>query len=371
MSTFRDPTSPVDLLRVLHQHVARMTDETCDAYATSNGVLSNIYAERNNDNMTWLQGMGNQQHVRQIRAILTASVRKAELRQIRIADAYYVAAPMTELLLETTKAALTYFNEMRAEKLAGGEQWNFGPTIREETLPSDHGFVYFERGIPMRDPEDGPFAVHYLTWHKCMVPAADDPNDIVPGYLSTAWVVGASLGDVAPERERAALRGMDYLVPLRIATAPFDIGLQPNDGLAFDTDDASYGPLFAASLWAIMAEELSYLRKVGVPRNARARYKSLKHPHVKVITLRRTRTEESDAEARHHVMRHWTHRWVVDAFFRHLPGESGCGGAGAVADHDGERCARCGGKITRVVSHVKGPVGLDVQVKERVYNLAR
>lgn len=372
---WREPRNPVELLRVLHDLAAQYGHG--DGRRFQGTALKKLIWEM-------FRQFADDEVWEVIGAELTEKITDAITRSTKVADAFWIKDGMFEICQGA---------------LARVAREGLEAKIPSYLEVSPHGFMWFEKPIrqPMTDAiqrasganiVDGDVWICAQSWHHIpQLPCRDartedEPLVRQPGFVTVLWTTKAewlrTVSDSLIQNRdigRAAIEqiGPD-LMPVAASGVPYDVMLvDPTDDAVREDLWTEVGPLSLAAMWSLMLDTVEVdTHRVGVPANVRRAYaKRLKHPHVRVVTLRRAKNVSEHDRATEAMSRQWSHRWVVDEFWRHLPGESGCKGAGAVAGEDGEHCAKCGGRITHVVNHVKGPHGLPLQVKERVYNLSR
>lgn len=364
-TAWRAPNSPIDLLRVLHDQVAQYSSPSS---RIAEDALKHLF-------WSMFESQATDDVWEQVGIEITEQLTRACVKSIRVADAFWIKDGMMTVVQ----------NALNSLFKAGHNDAQI-----EAHLPvSDHGFVWFEK--PIKSPswvKNGlPVEVVAQSWHVVSdIPCRDankpgEPLIHCPGFLQVLWTTRVQWArDIAPsilmnatdELVASIARYGPYLLPVAASGVPFNSRLTPLDDPASSQLSEFVGPLTLTGLWILMNDVVQTdTRKAGLPSAVRKHYAArLKHPNVRVVTLRRTKNV---GDPTHHeaMVREWTHRWVVESFWRHLPGESGCHGAGAVPGEDQEHCANCGGRITHVMNHVKGPQGLPLQVKEVVYSVSR
>jgi len=128
---------------------------------------------------------------------------------------------------------------------------------------------------------------------------------------------------------------------------------------------------FARTLWHFLSAEIAVSSPApDVDRHARRRaLRSLRHGEVHVVTLRRRKPLAPETDG--HRVVHWSCRWPVNGFWRHVRRSPDHPLHHAVPDAAREHCTGCGMKVRFVPAFLKGPPGLPLKSERQLYKLKR
>lgn len=266
------------------------------------------------------------------------------------ATTYQVTADMTEAV------NATYQNT--AKHVVHIEEWE---------LPSEAGFVWFDKPVPAQDVS-GTFIFHRaVSWSKQVL---QYPNGTtLPGVRMTSWYY-------APDRDVHWSPELEEQVGKLGALA-----LSHSQILAFGSRVGGFdGEIsmddFAAwmhTLWMFMDTEIVTHSKPPIERHFRRRaQRTLRHSDVNVVTLRRLHPQGAEPTGVHRSVE-WSVRWVVQGHWRHLGAvvDHPAGAHHALPDASRQYCSVCDGKITWVRPYLKGPEGLPLRSTENLFRLSR
>jgi hypothetical protein len=248
--------------------------------------------------------------------------------------------------------------------------------IEEGDLPSERGFLWFDRPVPTIERTGGSISIRAISWGPETMRFAGkdafgrDSSRSVPAVRLVFW---ARAGDPT-----------DY--PESVAGAQEDCG----DLIINHTVVIAYGERYPVHsevdvgtsvlhwiliTWAMLESEIAAHHRPQTERGTRRRIaRSLKHNEVNVITLRRARRDPEGESGHRHV--DWSCHWFVKGFWRHIENyDSSLFRPNHRAISDGSigqpRCTVCLSKITRVKSHFRGPEDKPLKVSRQLSRLSR
>lgn len=240
-------------------------------------------------------------------------------------------------------------------------------------LPAPSGFLWLDKAIFMTDIGGDKKSTRAVSWSPVTVRSAETSIH-GDGIRFTTWSLLSDEG----------AWGMTSLPgsPLQLSSSqitPFGqelkrVNMQLKNGKleqTFDgeaTDDILY---WVQTLWMFMGTEVTSVSPAKVHKqSARKIHQVTANKRVNVVLLRRV--TQTDREHGHRPV-DWTCSWVVQAFWRHLPGYVGPAKPHQAKVTGAEQvCAVCEWPVTRVRAHVKDPAGLPLKVvPETVYKVSR
>jgi hypothetical protein len=272
-------------------------------------------------------------------------------RQLAMARTYHVTGKMTNMVgavYEKTASEVSSF--------------------ATEDVPWPAGFAWLDKPVALKDKHGRVAMNRALSWNMERA-RYTGIRGTIPAVRITCWSGWGDQDEYWTPETGQLMRDMGGLSLAHCIIIPFGQEFRPlaerrADGSA--PDDISR---WLHALWLMLESEVVTLRRAGdVERHAAARaQRSLNHKDVTVVLLRRsTVCEAADGEPG----RRWvdfTHRWPVQGFWRHHRKQ----GHHAVPDQSRESCLSCGGGISWVRPHLRGPADKPLQVKPQVYKLAR
>ena len=213
--------------------------------------------------------------------------------------------------------------------------------IREEDLPSEWGFMWFDKPVPRPSVEDKPdqepLLMHAISWAKVPsmpVTINGQFHASVPALRVREWGFN---DDMAIRPRPLHLMGQS-MVPLT---------------------DQVHTPLtelwFVHMVWILMGMEITARTTEQADRHGRKRAANLKHAEVTVITLRRPARAGGKPSATPKLI-DWSCTWLVRGHYRKAPH------GGTYAD---------GRERTWIRPHIKGPDGMPLRSADILYKLAR
>lgn len=294
-------------------------------------------------------------------------------RDLERADTYQVTAEMIDLakaLSETTP--------------------NLDDLVPED-LPSDSGFMWLDKPIDRPSEEDKPgqqpLVMHAISWVRIpalpvtlgdLTRAAEAGFEIKPGMS----VVLPGTGD-HPALE-FALGRETYVPAVRIREwgwndseniAPRPLHMMGQSVVPLTERITS--PLrelhLVKMIWILMGMEIVATTPHRTNRAGARRAEKLRKPAgVRVVTLRRTRHEDSEEGPRRRV--DWSCTWLVRGHYRY-PSCDRCGArhhAHMAPGWDGDEYVLPDGRDrTWIAPYIKGPEGLPLRASDILYKLAR
>jgi hypothetical protein len=229
------------------------------------------------------------------------------------------------------------------------------PTLEEEDLPSQSGFVFLDDLWP--EPIDGRIRFRALSWSRDTVMTSDHQR--VPHVVVCLY---------GPHNKQIHVD----LLPLGR-----DLGMEWSKRKYDSRNMRQIGHLIRA-LWKYLNSEWSSTKRVLVLDRPPQPHKrlSLHHGEVRVVVLRRA-TSDPDAEHGHRDV-DWQCRWTVKEHWRHLGRYTGSRHH-VTPDWDADDyvCATCLARgqrirITVVGTYIKGPDGKPLlQDVPTIFKLAR
>lgn len=282
----------------------------------------------------------------------------------RVASAYYVEPAMTDMILYAS---------------AGMDETD---VFRNDELPTECGFAYFEKPLVIHDIRGADLFVNGLLW--CSTRTVDpDTGEQRPGILLTLFNDHDHTPD---ELAKAIMRGEHKYMSYDIYRASMGrwgcIGFEklsngmqigppmaevhPNklaDPRLADIVSTEFTNIFRQvhAFWLLLNQTITHVSDADIPRPYAKRAKRAKiPPRVTVIRLRR-HERSGDGVGEHNV--EWSHRWYSRGHWAWRR----CSEHHALAEPDGS-----GGFHARVWvrESIKGPEGLPLRISDKVYHLA-
>lgn len=248
----------------------------------------------------------------------------------------------------------------------GSEAYSF----QAEDVPWPSGFVYLDKPVSLRDRWGKTAMNRALSWNLevARIQGTKDPGR--PAVRIVCWSWWDDRDEYwtpeTGERMRQLMNGLSFAHSVIL---PFDTPYRPlterrEAGIQFD-DVARW----LHALWLVMESEIvTHRRASDVERHvAKRAQKSLNHKDVTVVVLRRSMAKELEEGEPGHRYIDWTHRWVVQGFWRHQRKQT----HHAAPDQFREHCVVCGIRISWVRPHLRGPSDKPLQVKPQLYKLTR
>jgi hypothetical protein len=243
-------------------------------------------------------------------------------------------------------------------------------TFQSEDVPWPAGFAYLDRPLSLKDYNGREVKNRALSWNLELARfEGDKPGQGRPAVRIVCWSGPYDedyYWDPVTRDGTLALGGLSLAHSVII---PFGVGYRSIDARHADGVEADDVSRWLHALWLMLESEVPALRRAeNIDRHAARRaLRSLNHKDVTVVTLRRTRSKELDEGEPGHRDVDWTHRWVVQGFWRHARKQ----GHHAAPDQSREHCIVCDVKVSWVRPHLRGPSDLPLQVKPQLYKLAR
>jgi hypothetical protein len=274
------------------------------------------------------------------------------------AHAYYVAPDMTDLV------------EWAADGLDDTD------AFRMDEVPTERGFVYFEKPIQMHDIRGKTMMVNAALWFKAnfRLSTGDTKTE---GYLVLTFNDHRNTPDEialqmlnGPNGENYAAMGRWGMIGMQAMLEGVRIGPRLiseatyTDGATGETMERTtpFTNIIRVmhAYWLLLDQTVTHVSEAEIPRAFSKRARRMEIPdRVTIVALRRmegTSHGETDVE--------WQHRWVVRGHWRwqHVSKDH------KLAEPDGK-----GGWVARVWvrPHVKGPEDKPLHLTEKVYALVR
>lgn len=212
--------------------------------------------------------------------------------------------------------------------------------IQEEDLPSPWGFMWLDRPVARPSVEDSealpPLMMHAVSWAR--VPALQ-----------------VTIGETGQTATLPAVRVREWGYNDDLSVVPRPLHLMGQTTVAMTRHVLSPLPeLWTVHLiWLLMGMEISTSTIATVGRHGRKRAAALRHPSVRVITLRRPAHGEPEGGHRHV---DWSCSWIVRGHWRRAP-------------HGGT--FNDGRDRTWIKPYIKGPDGLPLRASDILYRLSR
>lgn len=254
--------------------------------------------------------------------------------------------PWLESLGSDLAGATTY--QVTAEMVELAEALRQGTAelddIREEDLPSDWGFMWFDKPVPRPSPEDDedhpPLMMHAVSWARVpSMPARvtdgkrSHPVN-VPAIRVRRWGFNDD-PDIRPNPLHLMGQSMVPLTP-QVTTPLTEMWL-------------------VHMVWILMGMEITSVHEALPDRHGAKRARNLESKTISVVTLRRpARASAKPGASPKHI--DWSCTWLVRGHHRKAPH------GGTFAD---------GRETTWVRPHIKGPDGAPLRSADILYKLAR
>lgn len=291
-----------------------------------------------------------------------------EIRRLEMSHVFTVVPDMVDL----TEFAARTFPE--------------GAPLRKENIPTDFGFVYFEKPLASIDIHGKPMRHHAVTWgpdiddvrgwyrgeartvenartfreHGLRVNFYSDRDDTVDAYTSSL-------------REKYSETDVWRAYRFQLSESVFwswNATWQPYEdevklyreveGIDFDalpmmpTSESAMAHRMM-SFWTLCMQEVADLREGEVDRHAKKRMGRANLPHrVTVVTLRRRSGRTAEGES----MVEWHHRWIVRGHWRQQP-------------YKNKDTGEIYTQPIWIAPYVKGPEDKPLIQSDKVYRLAR
>ena len=228
--------------------------------------------------------------------------------------------------------------------------------LRAEDLPSDYGFMWFDRPVARPSLEDDgrpPLRLHAVSWAR--VPAMpvrlpDGQTGAAPAVRVREWG-WRDEPDVIPRPLHLMGQSVSLLTP-GVTTPLAHLRL-------------------VHMVWILMGMEITAATRAEPGRAGRKRAANLRHTTVNVITLRRpAHGDPAEPEGGHRPV-DWTCSWLVRGHHRHV--ESYPGARHPATGNAGQpgHCDTCHARVTWVRPHIKDPAGLPLRAADILYKLSR
>lgn len=267
--------------------------------------------------------------------------------------------------------------------------------LSEGELPVPAGFCWLDKPWMIREDEGHWIPVRAVSWERtiAMVSSERQGLDRVP-VDSVRMAIWLAIDDTVafghwedPARAAKTATWLGQVVLHRVVMLPFDFGREVNRG-----HTALIGMLgLLHTLWTYLGMELPRSRPVpaSAPAVRRRAQKSLKHDAVHIITLRKY-DYIGDRPAAFPKVVHWSCRWWVEKFFRHIDRYDDedpdgrrrrhkpvpAARTGLVYDDDHDVCGVCLAndqvvRITEVHGFFKGPSDKPIRTPSRERTLSK
>jgi hypothetical protein len=219
-----------------------------------------------------------------------SALRGTEILRLREAVLFYVAADMVELA------------DVAARSIPDFQ-------LAPEDLPSDAGFMLFQRPIASTSSGETQLGITAVCWAR--MPGHDD---VLQGSTYLDRNDASPVFDrIAPNRQMATTEPRLVYAHGGEFTWPFG----DNEGTALGSLDfmATLAPRLRAA-WLLMQQPLADTSEVQLPRPARRRLVHSGHEPraVRLVELRRPKTTSNAAEST--AAREYHHRWIVRGHWR-------------------------------------------------------
>ena len=216
--------------------------------------------------------------------------------------------------------------------------------VREEDLPSDWGFMWFDKPVPRPSCEDDedhpPLMMHAVSWAKIPVM----PVLVTDGKRKLSATVPA-----------IRVREWGFNDDPSIRPNPLHLMGQTTVPLTSQIHTPLPELWFVHMVWILMGMEITASRTELPDRHGAKRARDLKHAEINVITLRRPARSGDKPSATPRLI-DWSCTWLVRGHHRKAPH------GGTFAD---------GRETTWIRPHIKGPDGAPLRSADILYKLAR
>lgn len=284
------------------------------------------------------------------------------------------ATGMAQLLGASLAVATTYqvAANMVRDMRAVFDGTGLGPDIiHSAELPGLSGFAWLD--TPWVIGQTDNFAVRALSWQFTEVYAKVDPGQPPPHpdtghpFPCVRVTIWRYAGDQSDRIEQRFGSDLGSLLITHTALIPLDMQFSkrraPNHtDDAVSTTEAFLGLIHL--LWMFLGMEITSSERAPIkPGNLKRAARTLHHPEVRVVLLRRLR-HATDAPGTSRVV-NWTCRWPVQGHYRHK--ERPAKPHTAIAAGADKHCTVCGGELQSwIAPYIKGPDGLPLRATEQI-----
>lgn len=275
-------------------------------------------------------------------------------RQLSAARTYQVTSQLTDVV--------TAVYEKTASQVS---------SFQSEDVPWPAGFVYLDKPVTLLDRHGKPVMNRALSWNLELSRFEGDKKDapLRPAVRIVCWSWWDDRDDYWTPETGQVMREMGGLSLAHSVIMPFGVEyrtLAERRAEGAPGDDISR---WLHALWLVMESEVPAMRRAAdIERHVHARaLRSLNHADVTVVLLRRTASKGLDEGDPGHRYVDWTHRWVVQGFWRHYHKQA----HHAAPDQTRESCLVCGTRISWVRPHLRGPSDKPLKASPQLYRLAR
>jgi hypothetical protein len=247
----------------------------------------------------------------------------------------------------------------------------------ESDLPYPAGFAWLDKPAVIGDVRGNRTTIRAVSWALATITIADNTEGenlrVVPGVRVVSWGGVSDLDHYwrAEHRDQwlAQTHGEIPLMYTHSNIVPFGQRMAGSESVT--TDDFA---IWAQVLMMFMGSEIVSTTKPALrPFSMKKFTTSMKEPpEVNVIRLRRMTDRPVDDHEVQHVHIDWSCRWLVQGFHRHNSSYEVARHHAVPDSGQGNKvCAVCGGSITWVRPHIKGPPDKPLRALDQLYRLQR
>jgi hypothetical protein len=277
-----------------------------------------------------------------------------------------VGAPVYQVTGDMCAAIDAMFTRTTAEE---------APAIYEASLPALAGFVWLDGQLEL-ELDNGPLEpIQVISWS-----VQDAPTDVggtMTILRASFWMLVSDTRHDNDARTPASATQIaeieGWIGPVNLLHTdiyPLNGPLAPAAGVPHRSATALVA--YLNMLWMMLQMEITGIdRAVGIRGARRRAQRETGQGDVLVVTLRRARTGKASEPAGEHRDVEWSHRWLVQAHYRHHVAPPRDTWHQAIPAADKKRCTVCSGEVSYVLPYIKGPDGTPLRIRHRVNRLSR
>jgi len=252
--------------------------------------------------------------------------------------------------------------------------------INNAALPARSGFAWLDEPVLLTDRRGKKAATRVMSWNVTSLPVVPGTIEVVPWLRVVFWADTRVADDFSNDWVDGVLKHSEkkigriqlqhpIMIPLDTEFTVESRFTSVNEGTSPLADNAV---AWLHGLFMLLGTEVAALQPSFLHKTAAAAAKKrVKHPQVTVVTLRRASQAVDAVENRQPRDVDWSCCWLVQDHYRHLSAYEVEQHFAVPVPEDESSCAICGGRITWVKPHVKGPDGKPFKIGGTVYRLSR